>query len=93
MVDKPSTNFTEAIFLFSQKNNIDPSISYWLPAIFQQGAEEADMSPEDLVMLAIHGDETLGQHLIGIAEATSQSEKGKKEWAKVEERESFYKKI
>ena len=90
MVDKPSTNFTEAIFLFSQKNNIDPSISYWLPAIFQQGAEEADMSPEDLVMLAIHGDETLGQHLIGIAEATSQSEKGKKEWAKFEERERIF---
>ena len=48
------------------------------------------MSPEDLVMLAIHGDETLGQHLIGIAEATSQSEKGKKEWAKLEERERVF---
>ena len=90
MVDKPKTNFKDAIFLFSQKNNIDPSLSYWLPAIFRQGAEEAEMSPEDLVMLAIHGDETLGQHLIGIAEETSQSEKGQKEWAKFEERERIF---
>lgn len=48
------------------------------------------MSPEDLVMLAIHGDKTLGQHLISIAEETSQSEKGQKEWAKFEERERIF---
>ena len=87
---KEYIKFTDAIFLFSQKNKIDPSISYWLPAIFRQGAEEAEMSPEDLVMLAIHGDKALSQHLIGIAEETSQSEIGKKEWTKYEVQERIF---
>ena len=87
---KEYINFKEALFFFVENNNIHPRIAFWLPSIFKQGAEEAKMYPEELVMLAIdsdvNGDETIGQYLIRSAENAANSDAGIKAWADFEKR-------
>jgi len=75
------------IQVFATKFGVPPAVAIMLPAVFNQGAEEAGMTAGGLVMVATYGDKELGNYIVAVAEECAASDMGKECWANFKENE------